>query len=221
MDKTRILSLPTGAMHEMCYIVKDEPTGLGAVVDPGGDSADDGKRLILTRCEREGVKVAAILLTHAHFDHIMSLEALRDATGAPVYIHGYDAEALVNPELSYMSQFAGIDTPCRPAEHIIDEGDKIEIGETIIEVLHTPGHTPGSVIYKIDRVLLTGDTLFAGSIGRCDLYGGDELAMSDTLGRIKRLAEQWNVRERDVKLYPGHGSSTTLARELDNNIYLR
>ncbi len=207
----KVLVLPLGTMRVNCLIVYDEDTRIGAVVDPGGE---DCHSKILSRCEADGIKVKCILLTHAHFDHMLSLEALREATGAPLALHAHDADSILDPNLTYMAQFAGIHVGCKPAEILLSDGDTLELGNTVLTVMHTPGHTMGSVCYKTDGILLTGDTLFSGGIGRCDLYGGDEMAIKDSLKRLSDLAG-------DYKLFPGHGSTTTLSRERTANVYIK
>lgn len=207
----KVLVLPLGVMSVNCLIVSDEETGIGAVIDPGGSNAEEK---IINMAAKNGITVKYILLTHAHFDHMLSLEALRGRLGVPLGVHKDDAEALTNPRLNYMEQFGGVSTPCKPAELLLDEGDVITLGKTELTVLHTPGHTLGSVCYKTDGAIITGDTLFRGSIGRCDLYGGDEMAMESSLKRLSYL-------DGDYKLYPGHGSTTSLSRERTENVYLR
>ena len=205
----KIFCLPVGEMKANCLILRDEATGYGAVIDPG----DEPER-ILRKCEAEGITVKYILLTHAHFDHLMALEALREAAGAPLAMHRLDAQSLCEPSITYMAQFAGITEGEEPAEILLDDGDVIELGETKLEVMHLPGHSQGSVCYKAGNDIITGDVLFRGSIGRCDLYGGDEMVMYDSLKRLCSL-------EGDYKLYPGHGSTTTLERERQQNIFLK
>jgi len=205
----KIFCLPVGEMKANCLILRDEATGYGAVVDPG----DEPER-ILRKCEAEGITVKYILLTHAHFDHMMALEALREATGAPLAMHRLDAQSLCEPSITYMAQFAGITDAPKPAEILLEEGDTIFLGETELAVLHTPGHTVGSMCLACGNDLITGDTLFRGSIGRCDLYGGDEMVMQQTLKRLCGL-------DADYKLWPGHGSTTTLSREKACNFYLK
>ncbi len=207
----KVLILPLGAMGANCLILFDETTKIGAVVDPGGESAEDK---IIARAAADNITIKYILLTHAHFDHMLSLEALREKTGAPLALHKYDAEALPHPNLTYMEQFAKVNEGSRPAEILLNDGDNLWLGETKIEVMHTPGHTIGSVCYKSGSAIITGDTLFRGSIGRCDLYGGDEMAMEQSLKKLISL-------EGDYKLYPGHGSTSTLSRERTENVYLR
>ena len=206
----------TGSMRENCYILKDTATGLGAIVDPGGETPENGSDLILGECLKRGISVSVILLTHAHFDHILSLERVRKATGAPLAVHRYDAPALADPSISYMSQYAGKNDPEAPPERLLEDGDTVKIGESELRVMHTPGHTPGSVIYISEepRSILSGDTLFAGSVGRCDLFGGDEEALHESLERIKSLTGNYTV-------LPGHGGSTDLQRERADNIFLR
>lgn len=211
-----VCRVATGSMRVNCYILGDTATGLGAIVDPGGETPENGSDIILRECGKMGVKVSVILLTHAHFDHILSLERVRKATGAPLAAHRYDAPALADPSISYMSQYEGKNSPEEPPESLLDDGDTITIGESVLRVMHTPGHTPGSVIYISEepRFILSGDTLFAGSVGRCDLFGGDEEALHESLERIKALSGNYTV-------LPGHGGSTDLQRERADNIFLR
>ena len=209
----KVSILPLGSMHANCLIVTDEATGFSAVIDPGGESEDCIDR-ILTRAASDGREIKYILLTHAHFDHMLSLSRLRERTGAPLGVHEHDAESLLDPHLTYMAQFAGIHTPEAAPEFTFSDGDTIQLGETVLEIIHTPGHTMGSVCYKAGNIIITGDTLFAGSIGRCDLFGGDEMAMDHSLRRLCELPD-------DCVLYPGHGPKTTLRRERDTNIYLK
>lgn len=207
----KVSVLPLGTMHTNCLIISDEATNLGAVVDPGGEGCTD---LILNRIAAEGVTLKYILLTHAHFDHMLSLSELRQRTGAPLALHKYDAESILDPNLTYMAQFAGVTQGEAPAEIELSDGDVLMLGNTKLEVIHLPGHTQGSVIYVADGIIIAGDVIFRGSIGRCDLYGGDEMVMDDSLKRLISLPG-------DYKIYPGHGSTTTLERERQQNVYLR
>lgn len=207
----KVSVLPLGTMRTNCLIISDESTGIGAVVDPGGENCTD---VILNRIASEGVTLKYILLTHAHFDHMLSLGELRQRTGAPLALHKYDAESIKDPNLTYMAQFAGISDGEATAEILLEDGDLIELGETKLEVMHLPGHTQGSVIYVADGIIIAGDVLFRGSIGRCDLYGGDEIVMDESLKRLVSLVG-------DYKVYPGHGSTTTLERERQQNVYLK
>ena len=207
----KVLVLPLGEMSVNCLIIYDETTKTGAVVDPGGENCTEK---ILSKCEAAGITVKYILLTHAHFDHMLSLEALREATGAPLALHAHDADSITDPSLTYMEQFAKITEGCKPAEITLWDGDTLELGETVLTVMHTPGHTMGSVCYMADGIILTGDTLFCSGIGRSDLYGGDEMELKDSLKRLVRL-------EGDYKLYPGHGGTTSMERQRQTNVYVR
>lgn len=207
----KVSILPVGTMRTNCLIISDEETGIGAVVDPGGEDSSDA---ILKRVAAEGVKLKYIILTHAHFDHMLSLGKLRQQTGAPLAIHKYDATSLADPNLTYMAQFAGITEGEAPAEELLSDGDTLELGNTKLTVMHLPGHTQGSMALVTDGIIIAGDVLFRGSIGRCDLYGGDEAAMYDSLKRLCSLPGGF-------KVYPGHGSTTTLEREIAQNIYLQ
>lgn len=207
----KVRVIPMAVMGVNCLILSDEATGYGAVVDPGGKSAADK---ILSMAAANNIEIKYILLTHAHFDHMLSLEELREKTGAPLALHKYDAETITDPNLTFMAQYGGVSEGSKPAEITLEDGDIITLGETEIEVIHTPGHTVGSVCYKSGDAVITGDTLFRGNIGRCDLYGGDEMAMDESLKRLLSL-------DGDYKLYPGHGSTTTLSRERTENVYLR
>lgn len=214
METLEIFTVPVGAMRVNCYILKDAATGIGAVVDPGGESPDNGSEKILAKCRDESVDVRQIILTHAHFDHILSLERVRKATGAPLALHRLDAPILADPFSSYMAQYAGVMTPPAPAERLLEDGDVITLGKSELRVMHTPGHTPGSICLVSGDIMLTGDTLFCGSAGRCDLIGGDDLALAKSLMKLRRL-------EGNYTLYPGHGGSTDLQREKETNVYMK
>lgn len=212
MNSLEIHTVPVGAMRVNCYILKSA-SGVGAIIDPGGEIPQNGSDKILKRCRELSVDIKMIILTHAHFDHMLSLERVRSELGAPLYLHPADFPALADPYISYMSQY-GIYTPIKPAQDSLSDGDEIKLGEEGLCVLHTPGHTPGSICLIGDDFLISGDTLFCGSIGRCDLAGGNEIDMAHSLEKLKKL-------EGDLTVYPGHGQATTLERERRSNPYLR
>lgn len=205
----KILTFILGQMQTNCYFIINEKTNKAIVIDP----ADEYKRLedIITK---RNLSIEFILLTHSHFDHMMALEELRQKTNAPLYVHESDAEALINPQLNYMTQFAGITKVCKPAERLLHDGDILYLDDIEIKVMHTPGHTMGSICYFIGDNIITGDTLFKDDIGRDDLYGGNEKQLNESLNKLKSL-------KADYKIYPGHGSSSRLAYEKEHNIYLR
>jgi len=140
---------------------------------------------------------------------MMALEELREKTNAPLCVHESDAESVTNPKLNYMKTFANKNTTSKPAEILLHEGDRI--GD--LRVMHTPGHTLGSVCYFAKNNIFTGDTLFREDIGRYDLYGGDYIQLMESLGKLAAI-------EGDYKIYPGHGSSSSLQHEKEYNIYL-
>lgn len=192
--------MESGPLGVNCCLLGDEAAGTGAVVDPGG-SVD----LLWREMAASGLKFDKILLTHGHFDHTGAVEELRRALGgAPVYLHAADA-ALLGADRLFPA--LGETVP-------YGEGDTVTVGGLAFSVLHTPGHTPGSVTLAGEGLLLTGDTLFAGSMGRTDFPGGSGRAMAASLRRLGELAGAWRV-------VPGHGEETTLDREREHNPYLR
>jgi glyoxylase-like metal-dependent hydrolase (beta-lactamase superfamily II) len=178
--------------------VDDGVGGPVLVVDPA-----DEPTVILR--EIDGAEVAGIVLTHAHFDHLVAARDVRLATGAPLSIHEADAVDMTSDEGTGARVF-GFSGSAPPADRTFAEGDMIVAGEAVLTVIHTPGHSPGSVCLSAPGVLLSGDTLFAGSIGRTDFRGGDMAAMRRSIARLAELPD-------DTRVYPGHGPETTIGRE--------
>ncbi len=208
MGKLTIQSFAVMPFDENCYVVSDE-TGEGVVIDPGGmESA------ILAYIREAKLSIKAVLDTHGHCDHIGANDAIRDATGAPLYIHKEDAPMLDNMRLN-LSAFMGFKVLSRPAEHLLSESDKISFGQSALEVLHTPGHTTGGICFIGDGVAFTGDTLFAGSIGRSDFPGGSEVEL---IGNIKK---KLLALPDETKVYAGHGPSSEIGWERTHNPYLQ
>ena len=205
----KIILVPGRAYASNCYLIYDPTTGAGAVVDPSADVGD-----ILDIATRFDVTVGKILLTHGHFDHILNLKPLREATGAPVYVHADDAACLTDARRSEFLSFLGRNVTFAPAEHLLRDGDTVPVGSETVTVLHTPGHTPGSVVYAFGSTLLTGDTLFAGSVGRTDLPGGDMATLMDSLQKLTALPD-------DTLVIPGHGMHTRIALEKSGNPFLQ
>lgn len=203
-----IRCIPVGPMGVNCYMLRDDMIRQALLIDPGAE----GSRLASVLRE-EGLELSAILLTHGHFDHIGAVDhLLREFPGIPVYVHPLDVPMLRDPErnLSFMNP-----TPvtCAAKEiKPVHEGDVISVGMQRVTVLHTPGHSAGSVSYLWEGVLFSGDTLFLESIGRFDF--GNYSDIMDSLERLLNLPGETPV-------YPGHGPQTTVGHEKRNNPYAR
>ncbi len=202
-----IFNLYPGSYNSNCYVLIDTDS-LGvkhaAVIDPSADSGD-----IIRFIEDKNAILDFILLTHGHFDHIMSLEMLRNRSNAPVYIHKNDAEMLSDGEKNAYKLFFGGDMVCRSADSLLSDRDIIKLGDREVSVISTPGHSMGSVCYLADDMLITGDTLFALGYGRCDLYGGDGKVLFASLLSLSKL-------DPELTIYPGHGNSEKLGNALKN-----
>ena len=197
----KIINLFPGSWGSNCYLVEDN--GEALIVDPSASAS-----AILRAVQEAGCTPVGILLTHGHFDHILSLDELRDAyPDATVYLHRDDAELLSDGEKNAFSFFFGQDRGWRPADHLLTDGEIILLGDARIRVRHTPGHTRGSVCYLCGDDLITGDTLFANNYGRFDLYGGD----AGTLFRSLRLLTEL---PQALRIHPGHGPSALLGEAL-------
>lgn len=201
----RIECFSVGAMQENAYLLTDEETGKCAVVDPGAPDA------ALLRAIRQNGKLEAILLTHGHFDHIGAVEMLRNETGAKVVAHAWE-QPLLQSEAKNLSTLFG--SRCAfSADETVEDGDSVWIGSTELQVIHTPGHTQGCVCYRHGDVLLTGDTLFEGSIGRTDFPTGDAATLMVSLKKLAQLPGEFRV-------LAGHGGETTLETERKTNPYM-
>ena len=193
----KIYTLPLGQLETNCYLVADED-GNTAVIDPAA-----APERILQTARDSGLTIQAILLTHGHFDHVGAVAGLTQALRCPVWMHESELtlpEYLTDGPLYYTDGYG--------------EGDTVTAGKLNFSVLHTPGHTPGSVCLRCGDALFSGDTLFAGSCGRTDFSGGSGSEMCRSLRRLAQLPG-------DLAVYPGHGEATTLAREKRENPYLR
>ena len=205
-----ICSAPIGELGTNCYIMTDEESGESAAVDCAVFDADYQALL-----QKAGVtKLKYILLTHGHFDHVSGVKALKDACGGQIVIHPEDAACLTDPKKSLNSYVKYAVLEPAPADILIEEGSELSLGSHKITVMHTPGHTPGSVCYLTENHMFCGDTLFRLSMGRTDLPGGSTLTLFASLERIGRM-------EGVYEIFPGHGEPTTLSYEKRNNFYLR
>ena len=197
----KVKVMQVGPIGTNCYVLADEKEKVCAVIDPGGDAAG-----ILELLKEDGLTLTAILLTHGHFDHTGGVADLEKACpNTPVYIHKGDVEG-VNPAMF----------PPLPKDQVryYDEGDQVMVGSIPVDVLHTPGHSKGSVVLKAGDILFTGDTLFRGSMGRTDFPGG---SYEEIMASLKRLA----ALPGDYRVCPGHEGLSTLETERQQNYYMR
>ena len=204
----KLTTFAPGMVYANCYIVTDEESKEAFVVDPGVYNKRFEAALRAAGVE----KLRYILLTHGHFDHISGVKALKEDFGGDVVIHREDAGCLYDKSKSLASKFFFPQHDVT-ADVLVDDGQRLPFGEGEIEVIHTPGHTKGSVCYTIEDIMLSGDTLFKSSIGRTDFPGGsfEEIKIS-----LKKLA----ALEKNYTVYPGHDVSTTLEREKKYNPYV-
>ena len=207
-DPLEVVAFETGPLQENAYLVIDRVSRDAAMVDPG----EDGDRLI-EAVEQANVRLRAIWLTHAHFDHVGAVRALRTRFDVPVFLHEKDVpmfEAGPFQAASWGLPFEGDEVP---AERFT-EGQGLRLGELSFTVMHTPGHSPGHVTLHGHGIALVGDCLFAGSIGRTDLPMADGPAMARSLERIMALPPE-------TRVLPGHGPATTVGEERRSNPYIR
>jgi hydroxyacylglutathione hydrolase len=198
--------LNTGMLGSNCYLIGDE--GEGAIIDPGASSKE-----ILHMVEESGLKIKYIILTHAHLDHICSVDRIREKLGALVAIHEEDASALSDSWANGASLFGSNET-YKDADIKLKDGQILEVGNLKVEIIHTPGHTEGGICIKVGNKVFTGDTLFRMSIGRSDLGRGDHDELMNSI-RNKLM-----TLDDDVEIYPGHGTTSTIGYERKNNPFI-
>ncbi len=201
-------SLAVGDIGANCYILGCPETKEGMVVDPGAES-----RRILAAAKELGVTVKYIVLTHGHLDHIGAVEEVRKETRAKVLIHELDADCLTDAKKN-LSAFFALPVQGEPADTLLHDGEEIKVGSLSFKVLHTPGHTEGGICLSFPGGVISGDTLFAGSVGRTDFPGGSMEVLLDSI-REKLLG-----LDPGTVVHPGHGPSSTIGEEKENNPFL-
>lgn len=205
----QIVNLFSGSYGSNCYLIED--SGEALIIDPSAAAS-----AILRRLREDGCTPVGILLTHGHFDHIMSIDTLRQAEpDLKVYIHEADAPMLPDGQKNGFTFFFRQDRSWGEADVLLTDGQEIRVGAVTLRVVHTPGHSPGSVCYlcESEGIMLTGDTLFSDNIGRCDLWGGSYSVIRQSLKRLRDF-------DGSLTIYPGHGDTNTLSKALDNTMYI-
>lgn len=208
----KLLGLPLGAMQTNCYILQSEKSKATVIIDPGAEA----ERLIRDLRSMDA-DVRAVLLTHAHGDHIGAVEKLRVEFSAPLYIHPEDVSMLMDSNKNF-SAMMGPGIACKNPEHLVKDGEILTFDDEIsLKVLHTPGHTSGGVCYySADLgILFSGDTLFAESIGRTDFPGGSYSTL------IENIQDKLMILPDETRVFSGHGPETSIGWEKDHNPFIR
>ncbi len=198
--------LIVGPLQENCYIAGDEKTKQAIVIDPG----DESDRIIDV-IKDEGLEVTAIVCTHSHFDHVSAVGDIKKATGAKIFIHKGDMELYESAKDQAAFWGFNVDDIPQP-DGFINEGDEITAGGLTFKVMHTPGHSKGSICLYGYGTAFTGDTLFEGNVGRTDFPGGSMAELKESFKRLLTLPE-------DTKVFSGHGNDTTIGREKRENYF--
>ncbi|NUU61163.1 MBL fold metallo-hydrolase [Paenibacillus agri] len=204
-----IRSFTLGPLQTNAYLLTGADPARGIIIDPGMNPAALVRSI-------EGMEIEAILLTHAHFDHMGGVDEIRKLKNCPVYLHPLESQWLENPKLNGSLMWPNLSSPLTtaPAEYDLGEGQVLDLIGHTFRVFHTPGHSPGSVSFLCGDDLFSGDVLFKLGVGRTDLTGGRERDLFDSIrGKLYRL-------DGEVKVYPGHGSRTTIGFERENNPYV-
>ncbi|MBC2581140.1 MBL fold metallo-hydrolase [Clostridium sp. DJ247] len=198
----KLKTIPAGIYSANCYIIMDDETKDTAVIDPGGDAED-----LIRAIKDTGAQVKFILLTHGHIDHTDAAVQIKEEFNVPIYISQEDYNICEKGEYIFGNISGNIDK-------YIKEHDTFRLGHKEIKAIHTPGHTPGGMCFLVNEMIFTGDTLFAGSIGRTDFIGGD----FDTI--IKSIKEKLMILPDNITVLPGHGPKSTIGEERTHNPFL-
>jgi len=209
----KIKKLVVGPLQANCYVVWDRAGGSAAIIDPGGDPEE-----IISVVDDEKLKPVVLINTHGHIDHIAANRAIKERYDIPLLIHREDSASLTDPGLNLSAMgFGQLDSP--PSDRELQDGDEIPVGEIMLKVISTPGHTPGGICLLISRsdqpdVIITGDTLFAGGVGRTDFPGGSwDLLMESIRNRLLSFPDE-------TIILPGHGPHSTIGEERKSNPFL-
>lgn len=209
MARPEIICLTNGVFAENCYIVADRGAGEAVLVDPG-EEAD----LFLARLRSEGLRLTAIWLTHAHLDHVAGIGAVKREVDVPIWLHPADRPLYDHAPDQARLLLGATWAPLPPPDRMIVPGDPMQVGSCVFAVEHVPGHSPGSVALLGDGLAIVGDVLFAGSVGRVDLIGGDGATLLASIRRVLLPLPDETV------VHPGHGPETTIGRERATNPFL-
>ncbi|BCL60545.1 MBL fold metallo-hydrolase [Desulfomarina profundi] len=210
-ETMKVKQMIVGSMAVCCYIISCEKTKKAAIIDPGGDEDK-----ILAEAENLGVSIEYIIVTHGHPDHVCGNRKIQEATGAKIIMHRADAQFFDKPEVKNYFSMLGME-PSPSPDILVEDGDIIELGEEKLEVMHTPGHTPGGMCLYNSPDVITGDTLFVGGLGRTDFPGGSHEELLNSI-RTKLL-----VLPDETIVWPGHGyggSRSTIGEEKVSNPFL-
>ena len=201
----KLSRITPGSYASNCYIISDN--GEAVVIDPSAPAIS-----IIKALASEQLTLVAILLTHGHFDHMLGLPRLRTAfPDVPVMIHADDAEMLADGQKNASFDLLGVAKEFGAPDKMLISGDTVKVGKRTVSLIHTPGHTKGSVCYQVGSLLFTGDMLMENGYGRCDLYGGNPEKMHYTLIRLSTLSEKGSYM-----IYPGHGGAAKLSDAIYN-----
>jgi glyoxylase-like metal-dependent hydrolase (beta-lactamase superfamily II) len=198
-------TIPVGDMRANCYILAKAPSAEAIIIDPGADYPK-----IESALNKDNLKPQVIINTHGHIDHI----GANHKFGVPVWIHQLDADLLTSPVKNGSLIFLQSAYKSPPASRLLEDGEEITVADITLKVIHTPGHTPGGICLKVDNILFTGDTLFAGSVGRTDLPDGSQRKL------INSIKGKLLMFDDSTVIYPGHGPSSTIGNEKRTNPFL-
>lgn len=209
MADLQVLEYNVGDIGTNCYLLVNTATKETIIVDPGGDAP-----MLDRHIQAQGLRPAAVFLTHAHYDHAHHAAKVKEKYQIPVYVHEAEKETMRSPRINVSAMFGCPET--YEADIFVKDGQELKVAGFDIQVLHTPGHTAGGVCYYFpeNKTLISGDSLFNGSVGRTDFPGG---SMSDL---VRSIREKLLVLPRDTEVYPGHMSKTTIGYEADYNPFL-